>query len=32
MYSVIGSAKDFMPGKSGKEVLIALRGYDRNEL
>jgi len=32
MRSVIGSANDFMPGKSSKEALIALRGYDRNKL
>jgi len=32
MYAVIGTGKDFMPGKSSKEALIALRGYDRNKL
>jgi AbrB family looped-hinge helix DNA binding protein len=32
MYSVIGCAKDFMPGKSVKEIMIAIRGYDRDKL
>jgi AbrB family looped-hinge helix DNA binding protein len=32
MYSVLGCAKDFMPGKSVKEIMIAIRGYDRDKL
>ena len=32
MYSVLGCAKDFMPGKSSREILAEIRGYDRDEL
>ncbi len=32
MRRLIGSAKDFMPGKTAREALAEIRGYDRDEL
>jgi AbrB family looped-hinge helix DNA binding protein len=31
MRRLVGSAKNLLPGKSGREVLAEIRGYDRDE-